>query len=222
LKIALDKHVPAGMVRVFKALASERKMLWSVANTRRSGDRGELIVVSADDYEPDPTDTDYIKRSDAPWLERFAKDGGDIVISGDTKMYEKPHEIVAIQQTGLVLVLFENKWNEWDFFQKSALLLWHWTAVIEATRGATKNLRGKVAAAFRIPTVWRENLVLTPLPPPGQLLLEFDRRKKKGIKPKPSTLIAGRLRRGQRHSPSDASQQGTLPLGTKDSRGNDD
>ena len=171
----------------------------------------------ADDYEPDPTDTDYIKRSDAPWLERFAKDGGDIIISGDTKMYEKPHEVVAIQRTGLVLVLFENKWNDWDFFQKSALLLWHWLAVIAATREATKNLRGKVSAAFRIPT-FEVTPLLKPLPPPGQLLLEFDRRKKRGAKPKHSAIIAGRLRRKKRHSPSDASRQGTLPLGAKNGR----
>jgi hypothetical protein len=219
LKVAFDLHVPAGMVRVFQALASEKKMLWSVSRSRKASDRGELVVVSAKTYEPDPTDADYIKRSDAPWLERFAKDGGDVVISGDTRMYEKPHEVVAIQRTGLVLVLFENRWNGWDFFRKSALLLWHWLAVIEATRKATDNHRGKAASAFRVPAAWPEEVVLKPLPPPGQLLMDFNRRAKKSVKPQRSYTIAGQLQRRKRHAPSDVSRQGTLPLDGKGSRG---
>ena len=111
MKIAFDENVLLGMVRVFRTLATERKMLWSVAPTKNPSDRGTWVIVSAKDYAPDPTDQDYASGSDAPRIDRFAKDGGEVIISGDTQIMERPHEVVAMRRAGLTLVFFENNTN---------------------------------------------------------------------------------------------------------------
>lgn len=106
------------MVRVFEVLGRERRF-------KRDG----FEFVSAKDYAPKPTDSDYVRRSDVPWLARFAKDGGKVVVSGDVKMMDTPHEMEALRQHGFRVFLFERKWADWDFFQKVSLLMFHWPVI---------------------------------------------------------------------------------------------
>ncbi len=120
------------MVRVFKSLGGEKRF------------RG-FEFVSAKDYAPNPTDQDYIQKSDVPWLERFANDGGKFIISGDTAMLDRPAELEALRQSGFTVFLFERKWNNWDFYQKSALVLFYWARI------ANKITRGKAGKFWRIP-----------------------------------------------------------------------
>jgi hypothetical protein len=121
LKIAFDENVPLGMVRVFQALAGERKLRRQIGST--------IEFVSANNYAPRPTDRDFIRGSDVPWLARFAADGGKIVISGDVRMRSEPFERAALVQHGFVTIFFETVWSEWNFFRKSALLLHWWPQV---------------------------------------------------------------------------------------------
>jgi hypothetical protein len=118
LKIAFDENIPVQMVRVFEVLGKEKRL-------KRDG----FEFVSAKDYAPKSTDSDYIRRSDVPWLTRFANAGGKVVVSGNTKMMDVPHEMEALRQHGFRVFLFERKWNDWDFFQKVSLLLYHWPAI---------------------------------------------------------------------------------------------
>ena len=39
-----------------------------------------LVLEKASNYAPKLTDADYIRKSDVPWLDRFAKAGGHAVI----------------------------------------------------------------------------------------------------------------------------------------------
>jgi hypothetical protein len=120
------------MVRVFASLGQEKRF------------RG-FEFVSAKDYAPKHDDHDYLKKSDVPWLERFAQDGGKVVISGNVRMMEVPLEMQALRQLGFLVFFFERKWNGWDFYQKSALVLFYWDRI------ARKIRRGKRGKFWRVP-----------------------------------------------------------------------
>jgi hypothetical protein len=82
VKIAVDEHVPDGMYRVFASLATERQMRRLIGATGRGSDGGYTVVKSKQ-YNPALDDPDYLKGSDAPWITRFAEDGGKVIISGN-------------------------------------------------------------------------------------------------------------------------------------------
>jgi hypothetical protein len=115
LKIAFDEHVPDGMYRVFDSLIAERRMRSLIGASGR-GRRGGYTIVKSRDYNPTPGDSDYIKGSDAPWITKFANDGGRILISGNVEMVRVPQEVIAIQTAGVIAFYFETKWNNWNFF----------------------------------------------------------------------------------------------------------
>jgi hypothetical protein len=203
LKIAFDEHVPVGLVRVFKTLAGERKFRNSVGVTGR-GPADVAFVVAARDYAPLSSDADFVSGSDVPWLERFKADGGTAIISGNTKMLEVPHELLAIQRLGLVAIFFDPKWNGWDFFQKSSLLLWHWNALVTAVRSA------KPATLFQIPLNWKSRAVLKRLKSPDTNICHASTkaRERKTAAPKPSSKSKGT----KRSRPAVEGLQDSLPL----------
>lgn len=125
MKVAFDENVPVQMVRVFKALGQERRF-------RKDG----LEFFSATEYTPKPSDQDYIRKSDVPWLTRFGKDGGKVVISGNTRMMDVPLEMQALRQHSFRVFFFERAWNHWDFHEKIALLMFHWPAIIAKIKTA--------------------------------------------------------------------------------------
>lgn len=96
MKIAFDAHVPYPVAKAIRAISTERKIRRPFARTER--ELPEVTIVIYFDYEPQSADHDYIAKSDVPWLERFAKDGGQAIISGDSKMLRKPFELSALQR----------------------------------------------------------------------------------------------------------------------------
>src|SRR5258708_35276693 len=125
------------MVRVFKTLAKERQF-------RKLG----LTIEAAADYTPKPGDADFSRRNDAPWIKRFAANGGQVIISGNARMMSVPHERLALIEEGLIVLFFENRWNNWKFFANCALLL-HWLPNI-----AKQLPRARPKTFWRIPSIW--------------------------------------------------------------------
>jgi PIN like domain len=162
LKVAFDEHVPVAMVRVFQALAKERKL-------KRLA--GALSVESAKDYAPKPGDPDYLKRSDVPWVRRFAANGGKVIISGDTNMMREDHERLALIEAGMVVIFFGSQWSGWKFHRKCALLL-NWWLVIGST-----SAKAKPGSFWRVPTSWRQGGRLLSLPNTNQKLVKIERQK---------------------------------------------
>lgn len=142
MKVAFDEHIPPFMIRVLTTLAKERQFQKLVGN---------VTLVSAKDYAPNPPDADYIKKSDVPWLDRFSADGGKAVISGDVDMRFDAHEQQALISHGFIVIFFERRWADWSFFRKSSLLLHYWPTV------AKKLKRGKRGKFWVIPSHWRED-----------------------------------------------------------------
>jgi PIN like domain len=110
LKIALDENIPHLMVIVFQTLAKEGSVL-----------NGQ--IVSARDYRP------FSEQGDEHWIRRFAADGGQVVISGDTRMRSRIHELAALVECGLITYFFERRWSAVNFYTKSAMLLHWWQAI---------------------------------------------------------------------------------------------
>jgi hypothetical protein len=95
VKIAFDENMPMAMVRFFENFATERQLRKLTGN---------FDIESAKKYTPELSDDDYVAKNDVPWIRRFAKAGGRVIISGNTRMREVPHERLALIECGMVTI----------------------------------------------------------------------------------------------------------------------
>jgi hypothetical protein len=174
VKIAFDENVPATMVRVFQTFANESQLRKLT---------GEFEIKSARDYTPNATDPDYVRKSDVPWLKRFAADGGKVIISGNTDMKAQSHERLALIECGFVVFFFESQWSNWKFFRKSALLL-HWWPEIAAKIKYVTLRKVKVQSFWHIPSSWPEKGKLRRISNQDPKLLRIERNQKRARKRK--------------------------------------
>lgn len=142
MKIAFDENIPSALVNVFRTLAKEKQFRNSL---------GAFEIGSAKDYTPNVEDSDYKRRDDSPWIKRFAAAGGKVIISGNTQMKRVPHERLALVQAGMIVIFFENQWNNWPFFSKCALLIHWWPAIAKRVKKA------KAPIFLHVPLNWKEN-----------------------------------------------------------------
>lgn len=124
--IAFDQNVPPGMVRAFQALANEHKFKRLV----------QAKVVSAADYAPSLEEIKEAGKSDVNWIVPYAKAGGQVIVSGDGMMRQRPHERLALVQANMVVFFFDRSWNNEAFWAKCSLLLRWWPMMIEAAKAA--------------------------------------------------------------------------------------
>lgn len=139
LKVAFDEHVPTALAKAFIAFSKE-KMIGRISKG--------IIWEKAEDYAPKPSDKDYIRKSDVPWLDRFAAAGGHAVVSGDVKMRSRPHEKLALYNHGFVVVFFEPQWAQWSGLRKSALMLHWWDEITTKIRNADRGTFWVVPCAW--------------------------------------------------------------------------
>jgi len=70
-------------------------------------------------------DADHRGTDDHYWATAFANDGGNAILSADTDFFKKPHQVVAIDNTGLRVIYLPPKWaNAKGFLQASHILMW--------------------------------------------------------------------------------------------------
>lgn len=173
MKIAFDENMPASVVVTLKTIGEQRGF--------RSHFRG-IQIVQARDYTPSLTDSDYKRKDDGPWIRRFKADGGKVIISGDVSMPDKPHELLAIQETGLVAFFFPSQWNNWKFARKAALLLIWLDRIIEQSKTAKKG------QMFRVPNDWAVDAVLKVINTPTALRLKETEQAVRTLRPKKATV----------------------------------
>ena len=154
MKVAFDEHIPAGLARVFQSLAKERAFRYET---------GGIEVEFARDYAPVPGDADYVKKSDGPWLRRFSQNGGRAIITGNTKMRGNYAELIALEETGLIVIFFRSSWNQWGFLRKSALILAHWKKISETIK------KSKSGEFWIVPSKWNEGTSLIRVRPKKRL-----------------------------------------------------
>lgn len=127
MRICADENV----ARALSALIKEQ--LLSKAN----------ILDTIDDHQARGID-------DQIWVRRFADAGGEAVIGGDSAMTKRPHEIVAINETGLRLVVLDEKWSRAPKNVQISYLFYWWPHIEAVLSTAPK---GK---CFKVPWGWGE------------------------------------------------------------------
>lgn len=129
MKIAFDENISPLLLKTFQSLASAGQIL------------GHEFV-SAKDYRP------LHEKGDENWIERFAKDGGGVIISGDVRIRSLPVERAALAQAGLITFFFESRWGQADGWTKSSMLMNWWPRIAEQVAAS------KPGDCWEIPFQW--------------------------------------------------------------------
>jgi PIN like domain len=74
---------------------------------------------------------------DETWLHDFASEGGRALLSGDSNILKRPHQIVAVGRSGLICVILSKQWSQSQLHEQAANLLFWWPR-IEAALNASK------------------------------------------------------------------------------------
>jgi hypothetical protein len=69
------------------------------------------------------------RTADETWIPKFAAEGGQAIITADAGMLKRPHQIVAIQQSGIIGVLLSSAWAEGRRHFQAASLIYHWPKI---------------------------------------------------------------------------------------------
>lgn len=70
-------------------------------------------------------------KPDEIWVRTFAAEGGGAILGGDAAMTTKPHEIIAIMETGLRLVIMPAQWSRARRHVQIAFLFFWWPVIEE-------------------------------------------------------------------------------------------
>ena len=102
MRIRADEHVAPLIVRIVNELVLSHDFeLTSILDV---GDKGKK-----DEY----------------WATAFANDGGHAILSADTDFFRRPHQVVAIDDTGLRVIYLPPKWaNAPGHMQAAHILMW--------------------------------------------------------------------------------------------------
>ena len=92
-----------------------------------------------------------VNTPDTIWLERLAKEGDWVILTGDTNIVRNRHEIEAFSQAGLVAFISAKSWKDqklWDRFWRFIKL---WPLIEEHARHAPKS------SAYKLPITGSES-----------------------------------------------------------------
>jgi PIN like domain len=137
LKICADENVAIALSKLI------REQLLSRENT----------LDTVDDHQARGVD-------DELWVRKFANAGGEAIVGADFNMTKKPHEVTAIHETGLRLVILDEKWVRQKKHIQIAFLFFWWPEIEQVLATADK---GK---CFKVPWSWPAdtNGLIKPLP----------------------------------------------------------
>ena len=152
MKIAFDEHLPPSIAAALKAFEGDDSLL-------------RCDIVSARDYALPKA------KSDVPWLEKFASDGGHVVVSGDVKMRGKLHEQRALSKAGFIVIFLSRRWGQANGYDKLSMLIRWWPRILERIRHA------RPGQFFEVPYGWQGSELIEVTPPEVP-------RKKPGRKPR--------------------------------------
>lgn len=115
MKIALDQNLPPKLVGVIIGLFE---------------DGPKHDVCSSKKYEPE------LKTPDLMWIQRFAAEGGQVVISGEKEMRSVPHVIKGIEETGVVAYFVPGAWSQFKMEDKAGYVLIWWNRIVDHAASA--------------------------------------------------------------------------------------
>ena len=102
MKVRADEHVSPKIVGMVCQLALSPE--FDFTSVYESGQRGT---------------------EDAHWVTEFADMGGNAIVSADKDFFSKPHQVVAIDKTGLRVIYLHPRWaNAPGYLQAAHILMW--------------------------------------------------------------------------------------------------
>lgn len=87
---------------------------------------------------------------DEIWVRSFAKAGGQAIVGGDLAITTRPHELVAIHQTGLRLIVLDPKWARQPKHLQISYLFYWWPHIEAVLASAGPG------HCFKVPWGWPE------------------------------------------------------------------
>jgi hypothetical protein len=109
------------------------------------------VLDTVDDHQARSVD-------DEIWVRKFAKAGGEAIVGGDGRMLTRPHEVVAIAETGLRLVVLAPQWAQQAKHVQISYLFFWWPAIERALSSASPR------HCFKVPWSWSPKDSLSPVP----------------------------------------------------------
>jgi hypothetical protein len=110
-------------------------------------------LYKVDEFEAEGVD-------DPIWVRKFADAGGEAIVGGDAAMTKRAAEVVAIAETGLRLIVLDQRWPRAPKNVQISYLFYWWPEIERVLAGAA---RGK---CFKVPWGWPENTdgAIKPIP----------------------------------------------------------
>lgn len=149
MKIRADEHVTFRLVHAIKSLNLKQTL--------------ELSHVR-DDHPA--------RTTDETWLPAFAQDGGKAILSGDAAMLKRPHQIMAIEATGLVCFILSKQWCQARLHEKVANILWQWPKIEVAL------LNARPGDCFPVPFAFNDDAL-------EQKKINYEAARKANVRAKP-------------------------------------
>jgi hypothetical protein len=94
---------------------------------------------------------------DVDWMGRLREEGGWGFITTDRRLRTRPHERLALRQSGLVGFVLAKGWNQERYWPKAAGIIRWWPVMAETLATASP------PALFEVPHRWKP-VSLRPLP----------------------------------------------------------
>jgi predicted nuclease of predicted toxin-antitoxin system len=123
VKVRADEHVAPKIVRALKEVSLSPG--WELSHVR---------------------DSHGARTADETWVPKFASEGGRAIITADANMLKRPHQILAIQQSGVIGLILPSVWAQSKRHVQASSLIYFWPE-IEACFTA-----GAPGEFWRIPT----------------------------------------------------------------------
>ena len=106
MKIRADEHVSPQIVETICGLCLSAG--WTFDHVNHVGDRGA---------------------SDVHWMNNFAADGGQAVLTADTDFTSRPPQVVAVARTGMKIMLLPSRWAQAKRSLQTAHILFWWPQI---------------------------------------------------------------------------------------------
>ena len=106
MKICADEHVSPKIVEVVRDIALSPN--YEICHISDAGNRGA---------------------SDVSWITEFARDNGKAILTADSDFHKRPHQVMAVWESGLIVIHLHAKWANSQRRVQAACILYWWEAI---------------------------------------------------------------------------------------------
>jgi predicted nuclease of predicted toxin-antitoxin system len=121
MRFFFDNNLPPRLVRAIVAL---------------EGEHGSRVVHLKDKFDQGI--------ADEQWMNALGEEGDWVVLTHDVRITRNPHELAALEQSGLTVFIFAKGWLDIGFWEQAWQLIKRWPGITSIARRSTKSNRYRV------------------------------------------------------------------------------